>query len=527
MSIEVKCDECGTKLRAPNRMIGKGAKCGGCNRRLVVMPADREQAAKLLARVAGEGQERWIRTDCHRCGKRIKAPSKWAGRKGHCPRCNAEVVMGQKPKSKRKKKGPKAPTPAEVQGEWIRQDCEGCGKRIKAPLSWAGKMGNCPRCGIEVLMGKDVLDDPSLDTKLEATGEISLDIDESQTGVLDEDAIVDTIEEYIRGREDDEEDFDNFDDLEEKKAARAAAGVPEVEDAGDSGVLDTSGLMDLYSESFGEEMTEQNFEEELPAGHIPDGPELRTEAQRQQLIRERAHQQRLSKIRRKHAREYRKYKRLGRKRQSYKVMLFKEQIHMRMNLVRTYMERERGTAGTVAVVILAICILFNAWIWLFSGDESGYVKVNQAYFYDLNTGELYTKDADLTPPIEAPSGVLLINGKETQVPAGVRAHLFSCTSCNDGEAAQWVGYIELYDSKKQEALQLLQAGQSIKSVSGADAGRNQSNASESAAPMIADPDERNWVRADTRDGLDLVRRIANRCMGGKPLRCTPPPRIER
>lgn len=63
----------------------------------------------------------------------------------------------------------------------------------------------------------------------------------------------------------------------------------------------------------------------------------------------------------------------------------------------------------------------------------------KSWFYDLNTGELFTAKSQLVPPIKAPSGPLP-NGK----PAGVLAYVFSYVS-DPNESERFIGFLEISD----------------------------------------------------------------------------------
>jgi hypothetical protein len=54
----------------------------------------------------------------------------------------------------------------------------------------------------------------------------------------------------------------------------------------------------------------------------------------------------------------------------------------------------------------------------------------------VGTGELFTVDFGVLAPVEAKSGTKLEDGS----PGGVKAHVFSCASCDDADA-RFVGYL--------------------------------------------------------------------------------------
>jgi membrane associated rhomboid family serine protease/DNA-directed RNA polymerase subunit RPC12/RpoP len=94
------------------------------------------------------GPDGFIRTVCP-CGKPIRVTRQYAGRTVRCPRCRRPVVIPEKtdffgpasalpPLVTRK--------PREAQDKHIRFICT-CGKRMKAPAQYAGRRVKCPQCG--------------------------------------------------------------------------------------------------------------------------------------------------------------------------------------------------------------------------------------------------------------------------------------------------------------------------------------------------------------------------------------------
>jgi membrane associated rhomboid family serine protease len=94
------------------------------------------------------GAEGFIRTACA-CGNAIRVTRQYAGRTVRCPRCRQQIVIpnqtdffGPAPPPP-----PTAPNvPKKAQDKCIRFVCT-CGKRMKAPAKYAGRNTKCPRCG--------------------------------------------------------------------------------------------------------------------------------------------------------------------------------------------------------------------------------------------------------------------------------------------------------------------------------------------------------------------------------------------
>ncbi len=94
--------------------------------------------------------------------------------------------------------------------------------------------------------------------------------------------------------------------------------------------------------------------------------------------------------------------------------------------IREWLNANPSIAGGGAAVVLILGI-----VWMVSAmqgpgatEESG-----SAWYVDLQTGELFTAAASREPPIQSPGGN-----------KAVRAHLYSCGSCQKGE--RFIGYYE-------------------------------------------------------------------------------------
>jgi membrane associated rhomboid family serine protease/DNA-directed RNA polymerase subunit RPC12/RpoP len=107
-----------------------------------------ESALESESAPAHLGTDGSIRTVCP-CGKPIRVTRQYAGRTVRCPRCRHPVVIPDKtdffgpapalpPLATRK--------PKEAQGKHIRFICT-CGKKMKAPAQYAGRRVQCPQCG--------------------------------------------------------------------------------------------------------------------------------------------------------------------------------------------------------------------------------------------------------------------------------------------------------------------------------------------------------------------------------------------
>ena len=135
----------------------------------------------------------------------------------------------------------------------------------------------------------------------------------------------------------------------------------------------------------------------------------------------------------------------------------------------------------------------------------------QAYFFDQNTGELFTATADLLGPIETASGPF------RGMPAGVRANVYACGSCDD-ESRRFIGWLEIpvaalieYDPQQY----------------GRYANRDETEG-EIASTMIRLPDDDVWVLIDSPPAQSIFARLNEQCgLNVEVYRCRPPRRRVR
>jgi membrane associated rhomboid family serine protease len=89
--------------------------------------------------------EELIRFKCF-CGKSIKVPAKYTGRIGVCPECKSKVKIPEAPATETT---PISLQPTKANQQFIRLRCQ-CGQTIKVAREHAGKIGRCPKCSKQV-----------------------------------------------------------------------------------------------------------------------------------------------------------------------------------------------------------------------------------------------------------------------------------------------------------------------------------------------------------------------------------------
>ncbi len=99
-------------------------------------------------------------------------------------------------------------------------------------------------------------------------------------------------------------------------------------------------------------------------------------------------------------------------------------------------------ALVMAIACASVLLLLAVVVWLAWPEPMvPVVEYKKEWFYDLNTGELFTAKKGLTPPIEAPSGSLPDGGL-----AGVRAYVLSYVD-EPNEAERFIAFIEIADPR--------------------------------------------------------------------------------
>jgi len=168
------------------------------------------------------------------------------------------------------------------------------------------------------------------------------------------------------------------------------------------------------------------------------------------------------------------------------------------------MEKKKALlSGLLLVLVLTAAAVMVSR--LAGGTRPPGVSSN-AYYYDLNTGELFVDKAGLIPPIDAPSGPL----KGTaDTKAGVRAYVFTCGE--DSESDRFIAWIETYTPETQKILidsNEIKTSHPLVGQGGA-----------VASPLVAltntnTPDKVNWMPSQSLMGIKIVRGSTAPCPNG-------------
>ncbi len=183
------------------------------------------------------------------------------------------------------------------------------------------------------------------------------------------------------------------------------------------------------------------------------------------------------------------------------------------------------------VTVISVFLLVFSLVVLVKNAPRQPRLITKAYYYDVVSGRLYPGPLQDTPPIPTPDGNMK-NG----VFAGVRANVFSCTSCDD-EKARVIGYLETYTQEAREALETQRAiaeanARMMEAASAANGNgpdtfpsATQTGPDEnevrllelvSRGRLVALPNNvEKWFRMDSDEGLELVNSAMKKCPGDR------------
>lgn len=148
----------------------------------------------------------------------------------------------------------------------------------------------------------------------------------------------------------------------------------------------------------------------------------------------------------------------------------------------------------IGITVVLILIFIMVVISQFGDGQQVKVKAqNKAWFYDLNTGEIFTADSDKLPPIKAPSG-LLANGE----PAGVRAYLLSYVN-EPNESERFIGFLEKLTEEGQKLAASFQKSR--------DNVTRESIKRWNQERLIRRIDDKEWFSVDSEEGKVILKEI--------------------
>ncbi len=170
-----------------------------------------------------------------------------------------------------------------------------------------------------------------------------------------------------------------------------------------------------------------------------------------------------------------------------------------MGKVRDWMNNNSAVVTVAAVVLLLVAL--SAIIWQNSGSNRGGGRIENIYFYDMGSGQLFSGKASGIPPITAESG-----GE------GVRAYVYGCGDCS--ETNRYIAYLEKNTPEAKAAMEKMQ---------NPDANNPEGQAPEEYDPMITQGvlvravEGGQWVPMYSEMGQKITGALEGKCAAGTRL----------
>lgn len=173
-----------------------------------------------------------------------------------------------------------------------------------------------------------------------------------------------------------------------------------------------------------------------------------------------------------------------------------ERITKEVPVARKWVNVNPRVVVGVSIASVAVLLLIIIWILLPPERTLRHEESKKAWFYDLNTGELFVGKSDLAAPIAAPSGPMPDGS-----PAGVKAYVLSY-AVEPNESNRFIGFLETRDPN---------------------APATASDSEEwGAGKLVRRLEDKKWVRGNSKRGLAILKEaFAANENGESPVYCTP------
>jgi len=155
------------------------------------------------------------------------------------------------------------------------------------------------------------------------------------------------------------------------------------------------------------------------------------------------------------------------------------------------------------VCIVVVWLSTLAVIGLTSMPQTANATPQTAWFYDLNTGELFEASYAI-PPIATSSG------KHDGEPAGVMAYVFSCGKCSADQ--RYIGWLETRQEPGISAA-ALEAEQELKPGTPL-------LLQEASGTMIRRVDDKQWYPIEGEAAQHVMDEALSKCDSAEPIRCS-------
>jgi hypothetical protein len=150
----------------------------------------------------------------------------------------------------------------------------------------------------------------------------------------------------------------------------------------------------------------------------------------------------------------------------------------------------RRTINTHPRLVVLVCLLSGLiLLWVFvpmllrSAASLPEERHRYAFFYDVNTKDLFAAPVHAVPPIKTPSG-------NQGQPAGVRAYVFQYQDNTDPNSGYFIGWLETQDPSAGKDVYVR-----FRTAKGADWGKGM---------LVKRPEDRDWTQANTPQGRAII-----------------------
>jgi hypothetical protein len=177
---------------------------------------------------------------------------------------------------------------------------------------------------------------------------------------------------------------------------------------------------------------------------------------------------------------------------------------------RNWINEHSGLITLLAIVSLVVALGITL------ANSRSRPRVDQAWYYDLNTGKLFPGSPTAIAPILAPSNAT----EPATAEAGVRAYVFSCGSCEDSNKT-FVAYVETRTPEAKAAVAVMGENPDTSTMPQAERQKLKINPLEGV--LIAEPVEGKpsgswkWISRYSPAGEELVKKAIRPCASDEKL----------
>lgn len=192
-----------------------------------------------------------------------------------------------------------------------------------------------------------------------------------------------------------------------------------------------------------------------------------------------------------------------------------ERLTARLLPARRWINRQNPKI-IIAITAASVLLLLTIVIWMLTPEKplEQVEQSDKAWFYDLNTSQLFVGKDNQIPPIEAPSGPLRIESASGPLreggPAGVKAYVYSYAP-EPNESNHFIGFLET--SVPEEIMERLE---STKPKTEGDTERW------GYGKLVRRLKDKYWVPGDSNEGRAILKEFSLPNKTGEIARYCPP-----